>query len=229
MGNRDFLGLLGNDFLDRFPRKPRNFAFQITHTRFTRVIANQVTNGAISYRPFIGLQAIRLTYLAHQMALGDFNLLIFRIAGDANDLHAVKQGLRHAKRIRGGHEHHIRKIIIHFQIVIREGAVLFRVQHFKQRRGRVTAPIRAQLVNFIKQEKRVGGLGLLHALKHLTGHGADIGPPMAADLRLIPHTAKRHTHKIPPRRLGDGFAERGLAHTRRAHQAQDRTTNFGRA
>ena len=133
MGNCDFLGLLGNDFLDRFPRKPRNFAFQITHTRFTRVIANQITNGAIGNRPFIGLQAIRLTYLAHQMALGNFNLLIFRIAGDANDLHAVKQGLRHAKRIRGGHEHHIRKIIIHFQIVIREGAVLFRIQHFKQR------------------------------------------------------------------------------------------------
>ena len=133
MGDRNFLGLLGNDFLDRFPRKPGNFAFQITHTRFTRVIANQVTNGAISYRPFIGLQAIRLAYLAHQMALGDFNLLVLGITGDANDLHAVKQGLRHAERIRGGHEHHIRKIIIHFQIVIREGAVLFRVKHFKQR------------------------------------------------------------------------------------------------
>ena len=52
---------------------------------------------------------------------------------------------------------------------------------------------------------------------------------MAADFRLIPHTAKRHTHKIPPRRLGDGFAERGLADTRRAHQAQDRSTNLGRA
>src|SRR2546427_4954506 len=43
----------------------------------------------------------------------------------------------------------------------------------------------------------------------------------AADFRLVTHAAQRHAHVLAARGLGDGLAQRGLAHARRSDQAQD--------
>src|SRR5690606_23163591 len=51
---------------------------------------------------------------------------------------------------------------------------------------------------------------------------ADVGAAMAADLGLVAHAAQAHAHELAVGRLGDGLAQRGLAHARRADQAQDR-------
>ena len=45
---------------------------------------------------------------------------------------------------------------------------------------------------------------------------------MAADLGLVAHAAERHAHELASGRLGDRFAERGLADAGRPDQAQDR-------
>ena len=172
---------------------------------------------------------MRRHLLGDQVTLGDLDLLILGVAGDADDLHAVHQRLRHAQAVGRGDEHHVRKIEIHLQIMVVEGGVLLGVQHFQQRRGRIAAIVGAQLVDLVQQEQRIGGLRLLHRLDDLAGHGADIGPPVAADFRLVAHAAQRHAHKFAARRPGDGFAERGLAHARRSHQAQDRTLHLAHA
>ncbi len=52
---------------------------------------------------------------------------------------------------------------------------------------------------------------------------------MAADLRFVPHAAQAHAHEFAARGLGDGLAERGLAHARRSHQAQDRSLHLADA
>ncbi len=163
------------------------------------------------------------------MALGDLHLLILGVAGDADDLHAVHQRLRHAQAVGGGDEHHVRQIVVHLQIVVGEGRVLLRIQHLQQRRRRIAAPVGPELVHLVQQEQRVGGLGLLHALDDLARHRADIGPPVAADFRLVPHAAERHAHEVPPRRPGDRLAQRGLADAGRSDQAQDRPAHLGRA
>src|SRR3546814_16444356 len=57
-----------------------------------RVIADKVADGVLSDRKFLFLQAMRLNLLGQQMAFGDLNLLVFCIAFEPDDLHAVEIG-----------------------------------------------------------------------------------------------------------------------------------------
>ena len=106
--------------------------------------------------------------------------------------------------------------------MILELGVLFGVEHFEQRRGRIAAEVLTQLVDLVEQEQRVRRAGLLEVGNDLARHRTDIGAPVAADFRLVAHAAQRLAHELAPARLGDRLAERGLAHTRRADEAQDR-------
>src|SRR2546427_12499391 len=45
---------------------------------------------------------------------------------------------------------------------------------------------------------------------------------MAADLRLVPHSAQGHAHESPAQGPGNALAEAGLADTGRPHEAEDR-------
>ena len=130
------------------------------------------------------------------------------------------------KRVRRRHEHHVRQVIVDFEIVIVEGPVLLGIEHLEQRRRRVAAPIGAELVDLVEQKQRVRRLRLFHALQNLARHRPDIGAPVAANLGLVPHPAQRHAHKVAAGGAGDRFAERGLADARGADQAQDRTLHL---
>ena len=148
----------------------------------------------------------------------NLDLFILGVTGNPDDLHPIHQRRRHPQRVRRGHEHHIGQVVINFQVMVVEGRILLRVQDLQQRRGRVTPPVGAKLVDFIQQEQRIGRLGLLHALNHLAGHGTDIGPPVATDFRFVPDTAKRHPHEITARRPGNRLAQRRLADARRPNE-----------
>ena len=156
------------------------------------------------------------------MALGDLDLLVLRVAGDADDLHAVHQRRRDVERVGRRHEHHVRQVVVDLEVMVVERRVLLGVQHLEQRRRRIAAEIHAHLVDLVEQEQRIGRLGLAHRLDDLAGHRADIGAPMAADLRFVAHAAERHAHELAARRLGDRLAERGLADAGRPDEAQDR-------
>ena len=147
--------LVRDDFLHRLAGKVCDLALKITDTRLTRVIADQVTQAGIGDLPLVVLQTMRLRLLRDQMAFGDFDLFILGVAGDADDLHAIHQGLRHAQRVGRGDEHYVRKIEIDFQIMIVESRVLLRIQHLQQRARWIAAPVGAQLVDLIQQEERV--------------------------------------------------------------------------
>ncbi|MNF48028.1 hypothetical protein D3C84_292480 [compost metagenome] len=155
------------------------------------------------------------------MLLGNVELLVLGVTGQTDHFHPVQQGTRDVHGVGGGHEHHVRQVIIHFQIVIVEAAVLFGIQHFQQGGRGVAAHVRAHLVDFVEQEQRVLHADFRHLLDELAGHGADIGAAVTADLRLVTHAAERHAHVLATGRLGDGLTERGLAHTGRPDQAED--------
>ena len=123
-------------------------------------------------------------------------------------------------------EHHVRQVVIDLEIVVVEGRVLLGVEHLEQRRGRIAAPVGAELVDLVEQEERVRRLRLLHALDDLARHRADIGPAVAADLGLVAHAAQRHAHEVAAGGPRHRLAERGLADARRADQAQDRTLHL---
>ena len=125
------------------------------------------------------------------------------------------------KGIGGGDEKDLGQVIIHIQVMVIEGEVLFRVEHLQQGRRGVAPEIRAHLVHFVQAEDRIVGFGLSQGLDDLPGKRADIGAAMAADLGLVPHSAQGKPDKIAPRGPGNGFGQGGLAHARRTDKAED--------
>jgi hypothetical protein len=124
------IGFLGQNLLHRLAGQVGDFPFQIAHASFTRIITDKIAQARIGDGPFAFLQAMRFYHLGHQVALCDLNLLILGIAGNADDFHAVHQRLRHVQAVGRGDEHHVRKIEINLQIMIVEGGILLRVEHF---------------------------------------------------------------------------------------------------
>ena len=113
------------------------------------------------------------------------------------------------------------KIERHVEIVIAERAVLFGIEDLQQRRGRIAAEIGAQLVDFIEHEDRIARSRAADVLDDLARKRADVGSPMAADLRLVAHAAQRNADELPPHGVGDRSAERRLADARRTDKAKD--------
>ena len=100
--------------------------------------------------------------------------------------------------------------------------VLGGVEHLEERGGRIASPVRADLVDLVEHEDRIAGLGAAKGLDDPAGQGADIGPPVAPDLGLVPHSTERHARELPPQRPRNALAQAGLAHAGRPHEAEDR-------
>src|SRR5262249_24185567 len=116
--------------------------------------------------------------------------------------------------------------VLDIEVVILEGEVLFRIQHFKQCSRRITAKIHAHFVDFVEQENRIDRTGLLDHLNDLTRKCADICPAMATYLRLISDTAQSQPHQLSSGCSSDPHAERRLTDSRRSDEAEDRTFRF---
>ncbi len=124
--------------------------------------------------------------------------------------------------VRRGDEQHVREVERHFEVVIAEGVVLRRVEHLEQRRRRVALEAGGQLVHFVEHEHRVHGAGLFHRLHDASGQRADVGPSMPANFRFVADAAERNPHELAVHRARDRLAERGLADTWGADEAEDR-------
>ena len=101
--------------------------------------------------------------------------------------------------------------------------VLFRVENFEQGSARVAAKISAELVDFVEQQHRVHGAGFLHHLDDLAGQGANVRATMAANLGFVTHAAQRQANKLSAGGSRDGFAQTGLADSRRSDKAKNRS------
>jgi hypothetical protein len=118
-------------------------------------------------------------------------------------------------------EEDLTQIILHIEIVVNKHKILLGIQHFEQGGRRIAAEIHGHLLHFVQHEDGIARAGLLHHLDDLAGQRADIGAAVAANLGLIPHAAERHAHELAAGGLGDGHAQRGLAHAGRPHEAED--------
>ena len=157
------------------------------------------------------------------------HFFIFRVARQTNHFHPIKQRTRHVERVGGGDEHHVRQIIIHFQIVIVEVFILLGIQHLKQCCRRVATEIVAHFIDLIEQEKRITGFRFFHALNQLAGHRPDIGTTVATNFRFITHAAERNFNIVAASRLRDGTCQRGFTNAGRANEAQNWAFNGFRA
>ena len=136
-------------------------------------------------------------------------------------------GRNRIENVRRRDEQHLGEVERHVEVMIAERVVLLGIEHLEQRRGRVAAEVGAELVDLVEDEHRVLRLGPAQALDDLSGQRADVGPPVAANLRLVAHAAERHADELAIERTGDRLRERRLADAGRPDEAQDRPFDVG--
>ena len=197
--------------------------FQAPDAGFAGIFPDDAQQGVFPERDAFFFQSVGFDLFRHQESLRDGQFLGFEITGQLEDLHAVVQrGGDGVRRIGRRQKQHAGQIVIHFEVVVVEGVVLFGIQHFQQGRRGVAAHVPPQLVHLVEQDHRIDGPGSAHRLDDPSRHGTDIGPAMASYLGLVVHAAQGHADEFPAHGVRDRTAEGRLAHARGTDQAQDR-------
>ena len=75
--------------------------------------------------------------------------------------------------------------------MIAERLVLLAVEHLEQRGRRIAVRIGGQLVYLVEKNKRIHHLRLSQRAYDASGHRADIGLAVAANVSLVAHSAER--------------------------------------
>jgi hypothetical protein len=112
-----------------------DFAFEVPQAGFLRI---QIDHGPQAFIGELNLRFCQTVFrdlFGNQVPSGDLEFLFFGVTGELDDLHAISErGLDRIEHVRSGNEHHVGKIERHSQIVVAERMVLFRIEHFEQRR-----------------------------------------------------------------------------------------------
>src|SRR6266481_2457730 len=171
----------------------------------------------------LGLQAVCFKLATNQVAPPDLKLFILRVAGQADDLHAVLQRSRYRiQHVGGGDEHDARKVEGHAEVIIAKRRVLFRIENFEHRGRGIALNSATHLVDLVEHHHAIARARFLDGLNDIAGQGADIGPPVAADFRFIMHAAKTDADERPIHRACDRLAQRSLADAGGPDEAEDR-------
>ena len=161
------------------------------------------------------------------MPVPDLHFLQRRIAREADHLHAVEEGLRDGGcGIGRADKEDMREIIGHIQVMVRKRAVLLGVEDFEQRARRIALHGLAELVHLVEHHDRVAHAALVNGVHDASRHCPDVRAPVAADIRLIAHTAEAHARIGAVHGIRDGFPDAGLARARTAHKEQDRARDL---
>jgi hypothetical protein len=176
-----------------------HLALELAHPRLAGVLGDHGAQRLVGHLQLLGAQPRVLPLPRKEEALGDGLLLLLRVAAELHRLHAVVQRRRDVLGVVGRRdEEHLAQVERHAQVVVRELVVLRGVQHLQQRAGRIALVADAQLVHLVQQDHRVAALGLLQRLHDAPRHGAHVGAPVPADVRLVAHAAQRDAHVLAP-------------------------------
>ena len=138
----------------------------------------------------LGIHSVALRLFRNQVAFSDLRFFAFGITRQIQDFQAVLQrGRNRVQHIRRRNEKHLRQIVINVEIMIAERGILFRVENFQKRGGRIAAKILAELINFVKQNHRIIRSGAFHQLHDLSRQRADISAAMPANLGFVVNAA----------------------------------------
>ena len=107
------------------------------------------------------------------------------------------------QRVGGRDEQDLREVVVDLEVVVVEGAVLLGVEDLQQcgGRDRPGSPARAC------RSRRAASTGLTTSARRMAwmiapGQGADVGAPVAANLRFVPNAAEGHASESCGRALG---------------------------
>ncbi len=188
--HRHLLGLTLDDLRHGLAGQFRDLAFKVTHPGFAGVATDHFVQRFVGDFEFTFAQAVVLDLFVNQVLTRDFAFFVLGVPGKRNDLHPVQKRARHIVGVRRRQEHHVGQVIFDLKVMIDERTVLFRVQHLKHGRGRITTEILAHFVDFIEQNQRIGGFRLFQRLNDLTGHRPDISAPVTTDFAFVAHAAQ---------------------------------------
>ena len=85
------LRLLAQDLGHRLAPELHQLALEVADAGFARVGLDDRPQRVVADRKLLRLQGVVARHLRHQVPLGDLDLLVLGVAGDADDLHAVHQ------------------------------------------------------------------------------------------------------------------------------------------
>ena len=198
-------------------------------TPASRVYSSMIARSAASVNAaWRRLQPVLADLPRDQVAAGDVELLVDRVAGELDHLHPVAQRRRdRVEHVRGGDEDDLGEVEVEVEVVVAEGVVLGRVEDLEHRAGRIAAEVGAHLVDLVDHEDGVAGAGVAERADDRARHRADVGAAVAADLRLVADAADRDPLEAAPERAGDRAPEAGLADAGRADEAEDRAARLG--
>ena len=106
--------------------------------------------------------------------------------------------------------------------MIGEGIVLLRIQYFQESRCRIAIVGGRELIDFVQHHDRIRNTGFLNPVHDSTGHCPEIGSPMPADIRFIPHTAETDPYILPAERFCDALSDTRFTGTRRTDKEKNR-------
>ena len=168
-------------------------------------------------------QAVPLALARPEVPAGDRDLLVGRVPVEADDLHPVEE--RAGDRlghVPGGDEDDLGEVELDVEVVVAERVVLRRVEHLEQCRGRVAAPVGADLVDLVEHDHRVHRPGVAESADEPARERADVRAAMTPDLGLVADAAERHADELATGRACDRLADRRLAGAGRADEREDR-------
>ena len=115
---------------------------------------------------------------------------------------------------------------VQIEIVVRKGIVLFRIKHLQKGARRIAAVIFGEFIYLIQYDNRIGRSAALNALHDPARHGSDIGPPVSANLRLIPDAAQTDSCVGPSKGSGNALSDTCLSGSRCTGKQKDRAGLF---
>ncbi len=214
--------VLGRDLA----QQPGDGTLQVPDTGLPGVLARQLAQRGLVESDLGRLQTGPFQLAREQVVAGDDDLLVLGVTVEPDQLHPVEQGLRDGVQdVGGGEEDDVAEVEFDLQVVVAEGVVLRRVEHFEEGGGRVASEVGADLVDLVEQDDRVHRTGLLDGADDAAGERADVRAPVTADLRLVPDTAERDADELASHGVRHGLTQRGLSDSGRSDQGQHRAAS----
>src|SRR6266576_915715 len=156
----------------------------------SRVGADDQTQCPVRDRDLFEVEPVRFELLREEVALRDAELLVLGVARQRDDVHAVEQRRRdRVERVRRADEERLREVERQVEIVVAEVLVLLRIEDLEHRARRITTVVRAHLVDLVDQHHRIHRLCIAEVADDRARHRADVRAAMAANFRLVAHTA----------------------------------------
>ena len=150
--------------LNHFSADFGNLALQRTHARLAGVITDDVEASLRRKLNLIRLEAIQLGLLWNQITQRYIQFLVFGVARNPDNLHAIEEWPGNIHGVRSAHKHHIRQIVVDFEVVIIKRMILLGIEHLEHGRGRIPSVVHTHLVDFVQQKQWVSHARLGHLL-----------------------------------------------------------------